>query len=72
MKSIKKLKKIFAMALAMLMMLAMSVPALADMDISEHTFEAYQIFAGTYDETTKKLSDIDWGTGVKENGFEYA
>lgn len=30
----------------------------------DHTYSAYQIFAGTYDQSGKKLSNITWGNGV--------
>jgi len=29
-----------------------------------HTYSAYQIFAGTYDKDSNKLSNIEWGSGV--------
>ncbi|MBQ8434747.1 MAG: isopeptide-forming domain-containing fimbrial protein [Oscillospiraceae bacterium] len=35
---------------------------------SDHTYEAYQIFAGTLSNDKTKLSSITWGTGVKTNG----
>lgn len=68
MKCIRKIKQIFALLLAAVMMVAMAVPAMADegsgsnVDISEHTFEAYQIFTGDYDDG--KLLNIQWGNGV--------
>jgi fimbrial isopeptide formation D2 family protein/LPXTG-motif cell wall-anchored protein len=30
----------------------------------DHTYSAYQIFAGKYDGSSKKLSNIQWGSGV--------
>ncbi len=30
----------------------------------KHTYSAYQIFAGTYDKGSNKLSNIKWGSGV--------
>ncbi len=33
-----------------------------------HTYEAYQVFSGTYDSTSKQLQGITWGSGV--NGDE--
>lgn len=34
-------------------------------DASEtHTYAAYQVFAGNYDATTQKLTNIQWGNGV--------
>ena len=32
--------------------------------VGKHTYEAYQVFAGDYDSTSKKLSNITWGAGV--------
>ncbi|MGI6535282.1 MAG: SpaA isopeptide-forming pilin-related protein [Eggerthellaceae bacterium] len=29
-----------------------------------HTYEAYQVFSGTYDSTSKQLQSITWGNGV--------
>ena len=31
-------------------------------------YNAYQIFAGEYDTTTKALSNVTWGTGITDNG----
>ena len=64
----KKMKRLVALALSVVMVLAMSVFAFAGevtnskVDITEHTFEAYQIFSGKYEENT--LSNIKWGNGV--------
>jgi len=33
-------------------------------ETSDHTYYAYQVFAGTYDATTQRLTDVAWGTGV--------
>lgn len=72
----KKLKKIFSAALAMVMVLAMGMTAFADetskhtititntdQNVS-HTYEGYQIFKGKLDASQTKLADIDWGEGV--------
>lgn len=32
--------------------------------VGKHTYEAYQVFKGDYDATSKKLSNIQWGAGV--------
>lgn len=65
----KKMKRLVALALSVVMVLAMSVFASAadtksNVDLTKHTFSAYQIFSGTWDSESKNLSDIDWGDGV--------
>ena len=72
----KKMKKVMALLLSLVMVLAMSVVAFADEATytitiknaeTGHTYEAYQIFAGTLSDGV--LSDISWGNGVRV--FEY-
>ena len=68
----KKTSKLFALLLAVIMVLTMVAPALAASDTphtitlqfekSGHTYEAYQIFAG--DLENGKLTNIVWGSGV--------
>lgn len=80
----KRMKKIASIVLAMVMVLAMSIPVMAadnhphnitvtqnTDDKTEHTYEAYQIFAGDLAEIDgaegkkeKVLSNIIWGSGV--------
>lgn len=68
MKNMKKMKRLVALALSVVMVLAMSVFAFAGevtnskVNITDHTFEAYQIFSGKYEKDT--LSNIQWGNGV--------
>lgn len=76
MKEVKtKVKKVIALLAAMVMVLAMGVPVMAEgetytikitaMDASaDHQFSAYQIFKGTLDGET--LVDVEWGSGVKD------
>lgn len=73
----KKLKKITSLLLVALMVMAMAVPVLAagnhtititKKDEGDHTFEAYQIFKGEWDEATDRLSNIEWGSGVLTAG----
>lgn len=69
----KKLKRIFSLMIAVVMVLAMNVTAFAEDDetysitISNsntgHTYEAYQVFQG--DLSGNVLSNVEWGTGVK-------
>ncbi len=75
----KKMKRLVALALSVVMVLAMSVVAFAEEPTysitinnaaSGHTYEAYQIFAGDLkeDNSGKTLSNITWGTGVTTGG----
>lgn len=66
----KNAKKLLAILLVVMMSLALAVPAFAatyTLTINgapaNHTFSAYQIFKGTLDTSTGKLSNIAWGTG---------
>lgn len=56
------MKKLMAALLAVAMVCAMAIPAFAAVDITSHTFEAYQIFAGDLNEGT--LSNVTWGHNV--------
>ena len=67
----KATKKLLAMILSMIMVLAMAAPAFAaegnysitiTNDASGHTYEAYQVFAG--DLSGETLSNVTWGDGV--------
>ena len=75
-----RMKKLVSMLLAMIMVLAMALPAMADeqdksikVTISEksegHVYTAYQIFAGdVVTEGDKKVfSNIRWGTGIPDD-----
>ena len=78
----KKARKLTAVLLSLVMLLALVVPASAAVNYSitiqnnkeGHTYEAYQIFAGTVssDDPTAgnvqgpMLGDITWGSGVDE------
>ena len=59
----KAMKKLMAALLAVAMVCAMAIPAFATVNISSHTFEAYQIFSAKLD--SGKLTDVTWGEGVK-------
>lgn len=73
--TMKKMKRLVALALSVVMVLAMSVFAFADETytitinsaVEGHTYEAYQIFSGSL--SGGKLTDIKWGNGV--NQFTY-
>ena len=68
----KNVSKVFALLLAVIMVLAMVAPVFAANDTphtitltyekSGHTYVAYQIFKG--DIETGKLTNIEWGSGV--------
>lgn len=67
----KKVRNLFAMFIAMIMALVLSVPVFAaesnytitiNNSTKDHTYEAYQVFAG--DLSDGVLSNITWGDGV--------
>ncbi len=71
----KAMKKLMAALLAVAMVCAMAIPAFAaagmevpgtKVDVTKHSFEAYQIFSAKLD--SGKLTDVKWGNGV--NGDE--
>lgn len=74
----KRIKKIFSMALALTMLLALSVTASAEegnftitAPANGHTYEVYQIFTGDLhdDKGTQYLSNVKWGkNGTDEVG----
>lgn len=82
----KTAKRLLTAALAVVFTFMCALPAMADdatytLTITNpeagHTYEAYQIFKGTFSTATVKgatesyLSDIDWGTGVITKGDDY-
>lgn len=86
----KTVKRLLAAALAVVFTFMCALPAMADDLVSQetytltitnpeagHTYEAYQIFKGTFSTeegkaaTESYLSDIDWGTGVITTGDDY-
>ena len=71
----KKMNKLLALVLAMVMVLGLATTAFAAGDTysitinnsaTGHTYEAYQIFTGDLSGTT--LSNIVWGSGISEAG----
>ena len=76
----KHIKRLASVLLALVMAVALAVPAFADEttysitinnSAEGHTYEAYQIFTGDLatDEAGKKiLSNIVWGSGISEAG----
>lgn len=73
MKNMKKMKRLVALALSVVMVLAMSVVAFAadstPVDVTKHTFDAYQIFSGEWISADSKLEKIEWGNGVNGAGL---
>ena len=87
----KTAKRLLTAALAIVFTFMCALPAMADdtaytLTITNpeagHTYEAYQIFAGTFstgtvknekneDVTESYLSDINWGSGVITSGKDY-
>lgn len=75
----KKMNKLLALALAMVMVLGLATVASAatvtvpsDGILKDHTFTAYQIFAGDYEaegETAGILSNVTWGSGIDSTAF---
>ena len=71
----RKIKALISFACALVATLALAVPALAagghtitiTSETGGHTYVAYQIFSGDYDDTVDKtptLSNVEWGSGV--------
>ena len=79
-KHMKTMKKLASLLLALVMALALAVPAFAAGETysitianaaENHVYEAYQIFAGDLSTNTdgkKVLSNIVWGSGVSDAG----
>ena len=74
----KTIRRLLTLACALVAALAIAVPAYAagshtitiNSDTGGHTFTAYQIFGGNYDNTvdsTPTLSNVEWGTGVNDD-----
>ncbi|MCD7889276.1 MAG: isopeptide-forming domain-containing fimbrial protein [Oscillospiraceae bacterium] len=76
----KKLKRITALILSVLMLMSMSVAVSATANTptytlvvkssgSGYTYTAYQVFKGTYDSTDKLLKYIDWSDNINTTGI---
>ncbi len=65
----KTMKKVLAVLVSMVMVLAFCVTGVAaDVELTQHTFAAYQIFKGDLTEGNK-LSNVTWGDGVQGEGL---
>ena len=61
----KTMKKVLAVLVSMVMVLAFCVTGVAaNVELTQHTFAAYQIFKGDLTEGNK-LSNVTWGDGVR-------
>ena len=71
----KKIKRLISCMLALVMVLALGMTVSAagetytitiknDKDNGNHTYEAYQVFAGDLAEGSSTLTNIEWGEGV--------
>ena len=76
----KTLKKLMALTLAFVMMMALAIPMAGATATTQHevtittngncahTYTAYQIFVGSLDASGEKLSNITWGSSVSSSG----
>ena len=67
----KHMKKLAALLLALVMALALAVPAMAAEETVEvgttgHTYTVYQIFAGDQVAGSATLGNIKWGKGIDD------
>lgn len=73
----KKLKRIFSLMIAVVMVLAMGMTVSAatitvndqDGKLTGHVFNAYQIFTGTQSENKGALGNVQWGIGIDSEEF---
>ena len=75
----KNMKKILALVVAVLMIVASMSVAFADKTTAHtikvttngngiHEYSAFQIFTGNLDATGKKLSNVEWGSAITDGG----
>lgn len=66
------MKKFFALVLAVMLVMSLTVPAMAAGDykltinntVAGHTYEAYQIFSGSLSTDGTTLSNVEWGASI--------
>lgn len=66
----KLFKRTAGILLAMVMMVLFTTTAFAEVDVTNRVYEAYQIFAGTQ-ENTDILCDVKWGTNMLTNADKF-
>ncbi len=77
----KTMQKLVSILLTLTLVLTLSLAVFADAttphtitvenpDANDtHTYAAYQVFAGEYDEATGAISNVSWGNGVNGLGL---
>lgn len=67
----KHMKKLVTLLLALIMALALVVPAAAATveNKTGHAYEAYQIFKGTQSSDSYVLADVEWGSDIDSTQF---
>ncbi len=66
----KLTQKILATLLAVVMVLAISIPVFAaDADLTGHSYVTYQVFSGTQAKNNAQLASIEWGSGINGAAF---
>lgn len=67
----KRTKKLVTLLLALIMALALVIPAAAATveNKTGHAYEAYQIFKGTQSSDSYVLADVEWGSGIDSTKF---
>ena len=75
----KKMNKLLSLVLVLAIALSLAIPAMAapvysitiqhPRELTDHVYEAYQIFTGNIDATGNILSDVEWGNGIDAAGL---
>ncbi len=75
MKTMKTMKRLFTIALAIMMVMSLATTAFAAetegtiVNGTSRTYKAYQIFSGTQASGSAVLGDIAWGSGINSTDF---
>ncbi len=66
----KEMKKVLCLLLALVLVMSMATTAFAaPVDLTNHTYKAYQIFSGEQAEDSAELGQIEWGEGINSAAF---